>query len=134
MEDRPRSDRVKPTTPHADWQRNGPRKSEVETDLFVGVELDWGCGLDWPIGVRRSEVARKALRAAILLLHRTTSATEGPKGSERKREKKRRKKRQSEGEKNKNENKRERILVTALITRLALAFANNRSLLFCSTF
>jgi len=52
-------------------------------------------------------VARKALRAAILLLHRTTSATEGPKGSERKREKK--KKRQSEGEKNKNENKRENL-------------------------
>jgi len=52
---------------------------------------------------------------------------------ERRKEKKRKKK-QSEGEKNKNENKRERILVTALITRLALAFANNKAYCFVASF
>ena len=91
MEDRPRSDRVKPTTPHADWQRNGPRKSEVETDLFVGVELDWGCGLDWgqEIGGGTQGIASCDFAVA--------PNNERNGGAERKRERKR----QSEGERKK---------------------------------
>ena len=106
MEDRPRSDRVKPTTPHADWQRNGPRKSEVETDLFVGGGVGLGVRIGLGSGDRRWHARHCELRFAVAP---NNERNEGPKGSERKREKKRKK--------NKNENKRERILVTALITR-----------------